>query len=46
MLVADLRVLAQVDELDDLVRELRRSVWKDPATGEIPADEVPPARTP
>jgi len=39
------RVLAQVDELDDLVRELRRAVWKDPAAAEVPADEVPPART-
>ena len=46
------RVLAQVDELDDLVRELRRVVWKGPRPGnavpspEGPADEVPPARTP
>jgi GAF domain-containing protein len=47
------RVLAQVDELDSLVRELRRTVWQarpgdhDP-TGDAPdhAVEVPPSRAP
>jgi GAF domain-containing protein len=47
------RVVTQVDELDDLVRELRRAVWANPArppeTGDaadVPVGEVPPARAP
>ncbi|HEY2194275.1 MAG TPA: GAF domain-containing protein, partial [Actinomycetospora sp.] len=47
------RVLAQVDELDALVRELRRAVWQAPsadrAAGDgaaLPGREVPPARAP
>ncbi|HEY2224086.1 GAF domain-containing protein [Actinomycetospora sp.] len=40
------RVLAQVDELEDLVRELRRAIWKGPAEGPLvasPPEEAPPA---
>jgi GAF domain-containing protein len=47
------RVLAQVDELDSLVRELRRTVWQarpgdHGPTGDAPdhAVEVPPSRAP
>ena len=47
------RVLAQVDELDDLVRELRRAIWAGPEeddgtapVAEVPSGEVPPARPP
>lgn len=47
------RVLTQVDELDDLVRELRRAVWANPGrppgtedAADVPAGEVPPARAP
>lgn len=47
------RVLAQVDELDALVRELRRTAWQAPSEGRGTGDgaalldgEVPPARAP
>ncbi|MCD2195832.1 GAF domain-containing protein [Actinomycetospora endophytica] len=44
------RVLAQVDELDDLVRELRRAVWqapgRDAAGADVPGGQAPPARLP
>jgi GAF domain-containing protein len=47
------RVLAQVDELDALVRELRRAVWSGPGPerkgsddASVAVGEVPPARSP